>query len=111
MVDNNFLVKSVKFYKVDKNSLWLSIVHNKQLNRYLVDITGKFNYTKDGNTKEGSSTIYLNLIAAKALIDQLLLAYQLAKSFQDNEIAKIYNIFCLIFEICFIFQNRSVASY
>ena len=63
--------------EIGKNSLWLSIVHNKQWNRYLLDITRMFSYIKDGETTEGFSTIYLNLTAAKAVVDQLLLAYQL----------------------------------
>ena len=70
----------------------------------------KFSYIKYGETKEGSSTIYLNLTAAKGLVDRLLLAYQLAKNLQDNKGAGIYNIFCLIFEICYTFPHRSAAS-
>ena len=80
MADNNSVVQSVKFYEFGKNSYWLSIVHNKQWNRFSLDITRKFSYTKNGETKEGSSTIYLNLTATKALVDQLALAYQLAKN-------------------------------
>ena len=48
MADNNFIVQSVKFYEFGKNTLWLSIVRNKQCNRYSLDITRKFTYTKDG---------------------------------------------------------------
>ena len=51
MADNNFILQSVKFYEFGKNSLWLGIVHNKQWNRYSLDITRKFTYTKDGETK------------------------------------------------------------
>ena len=67
-------------------------------------------YTKDGETKEGSCSTYLNLIAAQALVDQLPLAYQLAKKLQDNQGVKIYNIFSLISEICYKFPHRSGAS-
>ena len=84
MADNNSVVQSVKFYEFSKNSLWLSIVHNKQWNRFSLDITRKFSYTKDGETKEGSFTIYLNVTATTALVDQLALSYQLAKNLQDN---------------------------
>ena len=66
MADNNSVVQSVKFYEFGKNSLWLSIVHNKQWNRYSLDITGKFTNTKDGETKEGSCSTYLNLTAKKS---------------------------------------------
>ena len=38
----------------------------------------------------------MNFPAVKALIDQLSLAYQLAKKLQDNKGVKINNIFCLI---------------
>ena len=110
MADNNSVVQSVKFYKFGKNSLWLSIVHNKQWKRYSLDITRKFTYTKDGDTKEGASSTYLNLTAAKALVDQLSLAYKLAKNIQDNQNVEIYNIFCLISKICYTFPHRSAAS-
>ena len=110
MADNYSVVQSVKFYEFGKNSLWLSIVHNKQWNSFSFDITCKFSYTKDGDTKEGSSSIYLNLTDTKALVDQLSLAYQLAKNLQDNQGAEIYNKFCLISEICYTFPHRSGAS-
>ena len=110
MADNNSVVQSVKFYEFGKNSLWLSILHNKQWKRFSLDITRKFSYTQDCEIKEGSSTIYLNLTATKALVDQLALAYQLAKNLQDNQGAEIYNKFCLISEICYKFPNRSAAS-
>ena len=96
MADNNSVVQSVKFYEFGKNSLWLIIVHNKQWNRYSLDITRKITYTKDGDTKEGASSTYLNVTAAKALVDKLPLAYKLAKHLQDNQGVEIYNIFCLI---------------
>ena len=76
--------------------MWLSIVHNKQWKRYSLDITRKFTYTKDCETKEGASSTYLNLTAAKELVDQLPLAYKLAKNIQDNQGVEIYNIFFLI---------------
>ena len=81
--------------------MWLNIVHNKQWNRYSLDITRKFSYTKDGETIESYFTIYLNFTAAKALVDQLPLAYQLAKNLQDNKDVEIYNIFCLFSKICY----------
>ena len=110
MADNNSVLQSVKFYKFEKNWLWLSIVHNKQWNRYSLDITRKFTYTTNGETKEGASSTYLNLTAAKALVDQLPLAYKLAKYLQDNQGVKIYNIFSRIFEICYTLPHRSAAS-
>ena len=96
MSNYNSVVQSIKCYEFNKNSLWLSIVHSKLWNKYSLYITRKFSYTKDGKTKEGSCSTYLNLIGAKALVDQLPLAYQLAKKFQDNQGVEIYNIFCLI---------------
>ena len=99
MADNNCIVQSVKFYNVGKNSLWLSIVHNKQWNRHSLDNTRKFTSTKDGEIKEGCCSTYLNLTAAKVLVVQLPLAYQLAKNLQENQDVEIYNLFCLIFEI------------
>ena len=106
MADNNSVVQSVKLNEFGKNSLWLSIVHNKQWNRYSLNITRRFYYTKDNETKEGSCSTYLNLTAAKALVDQLPLADQLAKNLQDNKCVIIYNIFCIISKICYTFSHR-----
>ena len=92
MADNNFVVQLVKFYEFSQNSLWLSRLHIKQCYRFLFNITRKLSYTKDDKTKEGISTIYLNLTVAKALVDQMSLAYQLAQYLQDYHGAKIYNI-------------------
>ena len=110
MADNNSIVQSVTFYKFEINSLWLSIVHNKQWNRYSLDITRKFTYIKDGDTKEGYCSTYLNLSGTKAMVEQLPLADQLDKCLQDNQGVKIYNLFSLIFKICYIFPHRSGAS-
>ena len=52
MANYNSVVQSIKCYEFNKNLLWQSIVHNKLWNRYLLDITRKFRYTKDGETKE-----------------------------------------------------------
>ena len=51
MAENYSTVQSVKFYEFGKNSYWLGIVHNKQWNRFSLDITRKFIYFKDGETK------------------------------------------------------------
>ena len=80
MADNYSTVKSVKFYKFGKNSYLLGIVYNKQWNRYSLDYTRKFNYTKDGKIKEWFCTTFLNLTAAKVRVNQLPLAYQFAKT-------------------------------
>ena len=111
MADNNSIVQSVPFYEFGKNTSWLIIVNNKQWNRYLLEIRRKFIYTKDGEIKEGSCSTYLNLWATKALVEQLPLAYQLAKSLQDNQNVEIYNLFSLIIIICYIFPHRSGATY
>ena len=102
-------MQSVKFYEFGKISLWLSIVHSKQWNRFSLNITRKFTYTKDGETKEGSFRTYLNLTAAKALVDLLPLAYQLAQNLQNNKGVKFYNIFCLISEICYLYISTHVS--
>ena len=110
MSNYNFIVQSIKCYKFNNNLLWLSILHSKLLNKYSLDITRKFSYTKNGETKEGSCSTYFNLIAAKAVVDQLPLSYQLAKKLQDIYNVKIYIIFYLISKICYTFQHRSAAS-
>ena len=72
---NSNVVQSNKCYKLNKNLLWLSIVHNKLSNKYSLDITVKFSYAKDGVSKEGYCSAHLNLIAAIAFVDQLAVAY------------------------------------
>ena len=69
MANYNSVVQSIKCYKFGKSLLWLSIVHNKLWNKYLLDITRKFSYTKDGKTKEGFCITYLNLIAANTFVE------------------------------------------
>ena len=71
MAYNNSVVQSVKFFEFGKNLLWLSIIHNKQWNRYSLNITRQFNYIKDSENKKGYCSVYLNLTAAKALVDHL----------------------------------------
>ena len=78
--------------------------------QFSFDITRKFTYTIDGETNEGLCSTYLNLSATNALLEQLPLAYQLAKNLQDNQGVEIYNLFCLIFEICYTFPHMSGAS-
>ena len=77
-----------------------------------LDLTRKFSYTKDGETKEGSCSTYLNLIASKALVDQRVvpLAYQLAKKLQDNQVVEIIHVFFLISKIFYTFLHRAAAS-
>ena len=96
MANYNFVVQNIKCYEINKNSLWLSIVYNKLWNTYSLEITRKFRYTNDIKIKEGFCSTYLNLIAAKAFVNQLRLAYQSAKNFQDYQGVKFYNIFYLI---------------
>ena len=100
MAYNNSILQSVKYYEFGNNCMWLSIEHNKQWNRYSLYIMRKFIYTKDSDKKDGSSSLYLNLTAPKAVVEKLPLAYQLAKNVLDNQGVKIYNIFYLISKLC-----------
>ena len=109
MSNYNSVVQSIMCYEFNKNSFWLSVVHDKLWNRYSLDISRKFTYTKDGETKEGFCSTYLNLNVAKALVDQLQFAYQLAKKLKDNQGVEIYNIFHLIYKIYYTFLHRSTA--
>ena len=111
IAENNFVVQRGKWYEFAKNSLWLRIVYNKKWNEYLLDITHQFTYTKDGESKEDSCITYFNLTAAKTLVYQFPLAYQLAINLQNNHGVEIYNLFCLISEIFYTFPHRSGASY
>ena len=76
------------FYKFGKNLLWLSIEHNKQWNRYSLDIMRKFSYTKDGETNNNFFSTYLNLTTEKAFVDLLQLAYQLAQKLKNTKVWK-----------------------
>ena len=80
----NFVVQSIKCYEFNINSLWLSIIQTKLYKTYSLDIKRNFSYTKNGETNKGSCSTYLNLIVAKALVDQLPLGYQLAKKLHNN---------------------------
>ena len=73
-----------KVLQIWNKFLLASIYFNKQWNRYFLDITRKFNYNMNGETKQGFCTIILNLTTAKALIDQLPLAYQFVKTLYNN---------------------------
>ena len=84
MAEKFVTVQNVKFYKFGKNSYWLGVDYNKQWERYYLNITRKFTYTKDGQTKEGFAGTYLNLTAAADLVKQLSGAYQFAKNLQEN---------------------------
>ena len=72
----------------------------------MFDITRKFIYTKNGETKEGSSNTYLNLTAATALVYQRQFAYQLAKNIQDHKYVEIY-IFSNFRNMLYIFTQVS----
>ena len=80
------------FHRAERKVLriWLKFLLDrhrihKQWKRYYLDITRKYTYTKDGQSKEGSTSTYLNLTTAAALVDQLPGVYQFAKNLQDNQ--------------------------
>ena len=93
MAENNSVVKSVKLYDIGKNSLWLSIVHDKRYNRYSLEITRKLTNNKNNKAKEGSSTSYLSLTFAKTLVDQLSGANQFAKNSAEYSVLKFIDYF------------------
>ena len=110
MAERFSAVQSVKFYEFGSNSYWIGVVFNKQWAKYYLDITRKYTYTKDRQSKEGSTSTYLNLTAAAALVDQLAGVYQFAKNLQDNQFVAINRLSCLNFKILFIFPHRQTAS-
>ena len=111
MAKKIFTVQSLKFYEFGSNSYWIDVVFNKQWERYYLDNTSKYTYTKDGQLKEGSTSTYLHLTAAAALVDQLPGVYQFAKNQQDNQGVKIYKLSCLISKILYTYTHRPTASY
>ena len=110
MAENFSTVQSVKFYKFGSNSYWIGVVFNKQWEKYYLDITRKYTYTKDNQTKEGFTSTYLNLTAAAVLVDQLPGVYQFAKNLQYNQGVKIYRLLCLIFKTLYTFSHRPTTS-
>ena len=102
-------VQSVKFYNFGSNSYWIGVVFNKQWETYYLDNTRKYTYTKDGQSKEGSTSTYLNLTAAAALVDQLPGVYQFEKNLQDNQGVEIYKLSCFISKILYTFPHRQTA--
>ena len=103
-------MQSVKFYEFGSNSYWIYIVFNKQWERYYLDITRKYTYTKGGQSKKGSTSTYLNLTAAAELVDQLPEVYQFAKNLQDNQGVAIIRLSCLNSKILNTFPDRQTAS-
>ena len=68
------------FYEFGSNSYWIGVVFNKQWETYYLNITHKYTYTQDGQSKEGSTSTNLNLTAGAAFVDQLPGAYRFAKN-------------------------------
>ena len=64
--------------------MWLSVVFNNKWKNYSIHLIQNYSYIKDGVTKQGSSTIFMPLTAAAALIGQLPGAYQFAKQLDDE---------------------------
>ena len=74
----------VKFYEYRNNSMWLAIVYNKKWKKYSIHFTRYYSYNKEGETKQGSNTIFLPLSASAALIAQLTPIYQYAKQLEET---------------------------
>ena len=110
MAERFSAVQSVKFYEFGSNSYFIGVVLNKQWEKYYLDIKRKYTYTNDGQSKEGSTSTYLNLTAAASLVDRLPGVYQFTKNLQDNQGVKIYNLSCLIFKVLYTFVHKQTAS-
>ena len=93
---------TVANYSTHKTVKQVFVRHHSQL--------AQVQHYQTGETKEGSCRTYLNLIAAKALVDHLPLAYQLANKLQNNQSDKMYNIICLMFQIWFTFSHMVAAN-
>ena len=94
MADIFSTVQSVKFDEFGSNSYWIGVVLNKQWKKYYLDIKRKYTYTKNGQSKKGSTSTYLHLTAAAALVEHLPGVYRFAKNLQDNQGVTIYRLFC-----------------
>ena len=84
MENQEDIIQNTKFYEYKNSSMWLAVVFNKQWKKYSLHLTRKYSYIKDGETKLGTNTIYLPLIAAAGLIGQLFPAYQFAKQLEEE---------------------------
>ena len=109
MAERLSAMQSVKFYEFGSNSYWIVVVFNKQWEKYYLNITRKYTYIKNGQSKEGSTSNNLHLTAAAALVDQLPGVYQFAKNLQDNQGVEIYKLSCLISKILYTFPHKQTA--
>ena len=103
-------MQSVKFYEFGSNSYWINVVFNKQWEKYYLDISRKYTLTKDRKSKEGSTSTYLNLSAAAALVDQLPGAYRIAKNLHGKQSVEIYRLTCHISKTLYTFSHRPTTS-
>ena len=78
MASENNIVQNVKFYESGTTSVVLAVVFNSKWKKHSIHLTRNYSYTEDGATKQGSSTIFLSLTCAAALIGQLEPAYRFA---------------------------------
>ena len=93
MATQNNIVQKVKFYEYRNTSMWLAVVYNNQWKKYSIHLTRTFSYMKDGETKQGSNTIFLPLSAAAALIGQLVPAYQYSKQLEEENSMEFYKFY------------------
>ena len=75
MANQEDIIQNTKFYEYKNTSMWLAVVFNKQWKKYSLHLTRKYSYIKDGETKQGTDTIFLSLTVAAGLIWQLFPAY------------------------------------
>ena len=101
MASENVMVQSVKFYETATAIFTLDVVYNKEWKKHSLHLTRNYSYTKDGVTKQGENTIFLNLSCAASLLTRLGPALQLAKRLEEENGVKMYRLFTLIFIILF----------
>ena len=92
MTTQENIVQNIKFYEYRNTYMWLAVVYNKQWKNYSIHLTRKYSYSKIGQTKLDSNTIYLSINAVAGLIKQLLSAYHYAKQLEEENGIKLFNI-------------------
>ena len=96
MAENCSTVLNVKFYEFRSNSYWIGFVLTSR-GRYIIWTLRASTPTPRWSNRTNSTSIYLNLITAAALVDQLPGVYLFATNLKDNQGFEIYRLICLMF--------------
>ena len=84
MANQEDIIQNTKFYEYKNSFMWLAVVFKKQWKKYSIPLTRKYSFINNGETKQGTTTIFLPLTTSAGLIGQLVSAYQFAKQLEEE---------------------------